>query len=60
MIEERRLPVEIIVFGRQFMKQEIRIEEMSAMGSFGLDFGAGLEVFAKWLQLTFGIDLGIG
>lgn len=30
------------------------------MGSFGLDFGVGLEVFTRWLQVMFGIDLGVG
>lgn len=28
------------------------------MGSFGLDFGVGLDVFTRWLKVMFGINLG--
>jgi len=30
------------------------------MGSFGLDFGTGLNVVTRWLQVMFGINLGLG
>lgn len=30
------------------------------MGSFGLDFGVGVDIFTRWLKVMFGIDLGLG
>lgn len=48
-------------FGRQVGETfDPHLEEMRKMGSFGADFGAGLAVFTRWLQVMFGIDLGIG
>jgi len=35
-------------------------KEMRTMGSFGLDFGTGLNVVTRWLQVMFGINLGVG
>lgn len=29
------------------------------MGSFGFDFGVGLDLFLKWLAVTFGLDFGL-
>lgn len=29
------------------------------MGSFGIDLGVGLGVFANWLKLMFGLDFGL-
>ena len=29
------------------------------MGSFGLDFGVGLDLFLEWLEVTFGLGFGI-
>ncbi len=29
------------------------------MGSFGFDLGVGLELFLKWLAVTFGLGVGI-
>lgn len=29
------------------------------MGSFGFDLGVALDVFFKWLALTFGLGVGI-
>lgn len=29
------------------------------MGSFGLDLGVGLNVFLRWLAITFGLGFGL-
>ena len=29
------------------------------MGSFGLDFGVGLDLFLEWLSVMFGLDFGL-
>lgn len=29
------------------------------MGSFGFDVGVGLELFTRWLAVTFGLGVGL-
>ena len=34
-------------------------KEVRAMGSFVFDFGVGFDLFLKWLQVMFGLGIGI-
>ncbi|MGK8521135.1 hypothetical protein ACRS6B_06035 [Nocardia asteroides] len=41
------------------MNQDENEKGMRSMGSFGLDLGVGLGLFARWLEVMFGLDFGL-